>query len=145
LNAYMNTTSKLTETFRDAFKRPTRGVVGIVDDLLRLCPEQGLRLDWQADNCRILCRPRDSEEAIDVPLRKSVFRAILARIAVLCNERIPNSVSPYGGESELSIGINPPAVFRVTFANTPAEHKLSLTTEAKPAAGDWGHDGSRCR
>jgi hypothetical protein len=128
----MNTTSKLAEAFRDAIEHPRDGAVGIVDDLLRLCPEQGLRLAWQADNCRIHCRIGDSEETIDVPLRKSVFRAILARIAVLCNERTPNSVSPYGGESELSIGTNPPEVFRVSFANTPTEQMLELTIEASP-------------
>jgi hypothetical protein len=128
----MNTTSKLAEAFRDAIEHPARGVVGIVDDLLRLCPAQGLRLDWRANGCRIRCRIGDSEETIDVPLRKSVFRAILARIAVLCNERTPNSVSPYGGESELSIGTNPPEVFRVSFANTPTEQMLELTIEASP-------------
>ena len=126
----MNTTAKLAEAFRNAIGHPRRGVVGIVDDLLRLCPEQVLRLDWQADSCRIHCRTGDSEETLDFPMRKSAFRAMLARIAVLCNERTPNSVSPYGGESELSIGTNPPAVFRVTFANTSAEQMLELTIEA---------------
>src|SRR5579859_6836435 len=106
----MNTTSQLTETIRSALEHPSRGVVGPVDDLLRLCPEPGLRLDWQ--------------EVIDVPLRKSVVRAVLARIAVLCNERNPNSVSPYGGQGELTAGENPPAAFRASFTNTPAELKL---------------------
>jgi len=128
----MNTTSKIAEAIREVIEHPSDGVVGIVDELLRLCPEQGLRLDWQADGCRILCRPGDSEETIDVPLRKSVFRAMLARIAVLCNEQNPNSVSPYGGESELAIGTNPPAVFQVSFANTPAEQMLELTAKAFP-------------
>lgn len=100
----MKTTSKIAEAIRDAIEHPRDGVVGIVDDLLRLCPEQGLRLEWQADGCRIRCCVGDSEETIDVPRRKSVFRAILARIAVLCNEQVPNSVSPYGGKSELSEG-----------------------------------------
>jgi hypothetical protein len=125
----MNTTSKLAEALCDAIEHPRRGVVGIVDDLLRLCPAQGLRLDWRANGCRIRCHPGDSEETIDVPLRKSVFRAMLARIAALCNEQTPNSVSPYGGESELSIGTNPPTLFRVTFSNTPAEQLLELTIE----------------
>ncbi|HBI44235.1 MAG TPA: hypothetical protein DDY78_15490 [Planctomycetales bacterium] len=128
----MNTTSKLTEAFRAAIEHPTRGVVGIVDDLLRLCPEQGLRLDWQADDCLIHCRTGDSEEAIDLPIRKSVFRAILARIAVLCNEQRPNSVSPYGGEGELSQSANPLVQFQVSFTNTPAEQTLELTSKGDP-------------
>src|SRR5208282_5382429 len=60
-------------------------------------------------------------------LRKSVFRAILARVAVLCNERSPNSVSPYGGQGEVSVGADPAMTFRVEFANTPDEQRLELT------------------
>lgn len=94
------------------------GVVGMVDNLLRACPEQGLRLDWQAGACRIRPLAGDSEEAIDVHLHKSVFRAILARIAGLCNEHAPNSVSPYGGKGELSVSKSLPSVFCVSFVNT---------------------------
>ena len=48
------------------------------------------------------------------------------RLAALCNEQSPGSVSPYGGEGELSIGTNPSAVFRVAFTNTPGEQVLEL-------------------
>jgi hypothetical protein len=128
----MKTTSKIAEAIREVIEHPSDGVVGIVDELLRLCPEQGLRLDWQADGCRIHCCVGDSEETIDVPRRKSVFRAILARIAVLCNEQVPNSVSPYGGEGELSTAANPSVQFRVSFTNTPAEQTLELTSKGDP-------------
>ena len=70
----------------------------------------------------------------DVPLRKSALRAILARVAALCNERTPNSVSPYGGQGELSVGANPAVVFRVRFANTLAEQRLELMPQSEPAA-----------
>lgn len=121
---------KRTALLRNAFEHPTRGVVGLVDDLLMACREHGLQLDWQADHCRVRSAGGDWEELLDVPLRKSVFRAILARIAALCNERRPNSVSPYGGQAELLMGAgtNPTAVLRITFANTSAEQKLELTT-----------------
>jgi hypothetical protein len=128
----MNTTSKIAEAIREVIEHPKDGVVGIVDDLLRLCPEQGMRLDWQADGCRILCRVGNSEEAIEMPMRKSVFRAILARIAVLCNEKIPNSVSPYGGEGELLTAANPSVQFRASFTNTSAEQNLELMSKAEP-------------
>ena len=36
------------------------------------------------------------------------------------------SVSLYGGEGELSVGVDPPAVFRVTFTNTPGEQRLEV-------------------
>jgi hypothetical protein len=130
----MNTPSQLSGALRSILERPTHGVVGLVDDLLRLCQEQGLQLDWQGQCCRVRSLGSDREEVIDVPLRKSVFRAILARVAALCNERNPNSVSPYGGNGELSVSANPPAVFRVTFANTPAEQQLALMTVSEPAA-----------
>lgn len=130
----MNTTSSPLEQLCVALMSPTHHVVGLVDDLLAACQDHGLRLDWQ-DGC---CRLRSlggggAEGVIDVPLRKPVFRAILARMAALCNERRPNSVSPYGGQGELSVGGDPATVFRVVFANTPDEQRLELT-QVRPEA-----------
>ncbi len=65
-------------------------------------------------------------ESTDLPLPKSVFRALLARIAALCNERVPNSVSPYGGEGEIVLDTVASAVFRVEFTNTPAVQRLEI-------------------
>ncbi len=130
----MSTVSPLSETLRRALMHPTNGVVGLVDELLQASRAHGLQLDWQADRCRVVTLGREGEE-IDVPLRKSVFRAILARLAVLCNERCPNSVSPYGGEGELSVGLNPETVFRVSFVNTPDEQKAELMPVCPKANG----------
>jgi hypothetical protein len=130
----MSATSQIPEVVRRALANPTRGVVGLVDDLLAVCLEHGLQLDWQADRCRVRSPGGDWEEVVDVPLRKSAFRAILARVAALCNEHVPNSVSPYGGQGELSVGENA-AVFRVTFDNTPAEQRLELISGTEPADG----------
>ena len=68
------------------------------------------------------------EELIELPLRKSAFRAILARVAVLCNERCPNSVSPYGGQGELLVDTDPATALRVAFVNTPDEQSLELAS-----------------
>src|SRR5438105_707801 len=103
----MSTPSQVSAVFRRILLQPDRGVTGLVDDLLTVCREHGLQLDWQADRCRVRSIGGDWEELVDVLLRKSVFRAILARVAVLCNERTPNSVSPYGGQGKLSIGADP--------------------------------------
>jgi hypothetical protein len=127
----MSTPSRYAEMLRRILVHPTRGVAGLVDDLLAVCREHGLQLDWQADRCRVRSSGSDWEELLDVPLRKSVFRAVLARIAALCNERTPQSVSPYGGQGHLAVGTNPLAVFRVTFANTPAAQQLELMTETE--------------
>lgn len=133
----MNATSLHSQAVRDALRHPTRGVVGLVDDLLTVCREQGLQLDWQADRCRVRAEGGEWEEVTDVALRPSVFRAILARVAALCNERTPNSVSPYGGHGELLASAPQPVVFQVSFANTPVEQTLALmprTERAVPIA-----------
>jgi hypothetical protein len=130
----MSTTSQVSDELRHALGHSTRGVVGLVDGLLAVCQKHGLQLDWQADRYRVRSFGGDWEELNDVPLRRSVFRAILARVAALCNEQTPDSVSPYGGQGRLSVGANPPSVFRVTFANTPAEQKMELLTEIDPGA-----------
>jgi hypothetical protein len=122
----MSATSQFSGVLRRVFDHPTGGITGLVDDLLVVCLENGLQLDWDADRCRVRSFGGEWEELIDVPLRKSVFRAILARVATLCNERTPHSVSPYGGKGELSVGANQAAVFKVAFVNTPATQKLEL-------------------
>jgi hypothetical protein len=129
----MSATSTFTELRRIELDHPPRGVIGLVDDLLRLCPEQGLRLDWHASGCRIRAFQDGSEEVFEKPLSKSVFRAILARIAALCNERAPNSVTLFGGQGELQVGANPPVVFRVAFVNTTDEQRLALMPAQSPA------------
>jgi hypothetical protein len=130
----MKTASQPTNSLRSALENPDRGIVGLVDDLLKACRGHNLQLDWQAGRCRVRFLGGNGEELLDVPLRKSVFRAILARVAALCNERSRNSVSPYGGQGELSVGANPPALFRVGFVNTPEAHKLQVMAQTEPAA-----------
>jgi hypothetical protein len=129
-------------------------VVGLVEDLLDVCQDGGLQLDWHGGQCRILSVGSTPEEAIEVPLPKSVFRALLARLAALCNERTPGSVSPYGGHGELVIGTEPPRTYTVALTNTPDEQKVQLAGNAKhdapgprssPATQGWdgvsGRDG----
>ena len=122
----MSTTSELSGMLQQAFESPTRGVVGLVDDLLRNCPTNGLQLDWHVDSCRIRFLGNGAEELIIRSLRRSIFRAVLARVAALCNERNPNSVSPYGGQGELSIANDYPQTVKVIFTNTTVEQKLVL-------------------
>jgi hypothetical protein len=122
----MSTTSPIPDLLHQILAHPTGGVTGLVDDLLAVCRQTGLQLDWHADRCRVRPLAIDGAGLTEVPLPKSVFRAILARVAVLCNERRPNSVSPYGGQGELSAGSNPATLFKVTFANTADEQRLEL-------------------
>jgi hypothetical protein len=103
----MSTISPFSGLLRHALLNPTGGVAGLVDELLVLCRGHRIELDWQGGRCRVRYWEGDCEELFDVPLRKSVFRAILARLAVLCNERCPNSVTPYGGRGELLVTASP--------------------------------------
>jgi hypothetical protein len=114
------------ERLQTLFKPTPRGVVGLVDNLLGLCRDQQLRFNFQDSHCYVRPLGVDAKDSIEVPLQKSVFRAVLARVAALCNERSPNSVTPYRGEGELAVCSNPPAAFHVAFTNTPSEQHLEV-------------------
>lgn len=105
---------------------PPRGVLGLVDDLLDVCQTRNVRLEFSDGRCFVTAPNDESSTTIDVPLTKSVFRAVLARVAVLCNERTPGSVSPYGGDGELAAPGQPEVTLIVSFANTPAEQRLDV-------------------
>lgn len=140
----MNSLSSYSEQLHRALTAPTHGVLGMVDDLLAVSRECGIQLHWQAGRCRVCFREGDPASCIEVPMRKSVFRAALARIAVLCNQRQPNSVSPYGGKGELLAGVDPTVPMQVEFINTPDEQRLELASlrhEAKPAEMESSHSG----
>ena len=122
----MNATSPLSEKFHQILTHPAEGVVGLVDALFVLCNQHSLQLDWQHNEIRVRHALGDWEEVFDLPLRKSVFRAILARIAVLCKERSANAVSPYGGQGELLVTGSPPVLYQVNFTNTATEQRLQL-------------------
>ena len=125
----MSTTEQLSEVLRDILAHPRGGIVGLVDQLLAFCVEHGLQLDCQADCWRFRSQDSDWEEMGDFKIGKSVFRAMLARLSALCNERAPNSVSPYGGKCDLSLG-NRASTIGVTFVNMPEIQQFELTTSA---------------
>jgi hypothetical protein len=130
LTLMITTASSPSDALRRVLDQPARGIVGLVDDVLMVCWDRGLHLDWRAGRCRVRRVGGQWEDVIDLPLRKSVFRAILARVAALCNEQNPSSFSPYGGRAELSIGQTRPATLKVMFVNTPAEQRLELEPSA---------------
>ncbi len=125
----MKTTAPFSDELLCIFAQPLRGIVGLVDDLLTACRGRDLRIVWQSGRCQVHSPGGNGDIFLDLPVRKSIFRAILARVAVLCNERQPNSVSPYGGRGEIAVGTVAPVVFRVHFVNTPGEQLLDLNPE----------------
>ncbi len=122
----MSKPSSLSERLSRVFSTPIHGVVGMVNALLTASREQDVRLAWQAGRCQISLLKADPPDQVEVPVQKTVFRAALARVAALCNERNPNSVSPYGGLGEVTVGADPAKVIRVKFVNTPEEQILEL-------------------
>lgn len=131
---------QFSERINSFFTPSSRGNVGLVDDFLEFCRDRNISLSYldlvPYGQCRIRARARtskdDSGDFVDVPLRKSVFRTILARFAALCNEQVPNSVSPYGGEGVLTHATDPPATFQVFFVNTPNDQKMDLIGQGEP-------------
>ncbi len=124
----MNTTSPATELVRNAFASPTRGVIGLVDDLLAATRHAPLRMEWRHG----LCRVQFGDDAwIEAPLPRSVVRAALARVAVLCNTFKRDSVSPYGGAGKLIAPHDPGSLIAVRFTNTPSEQRLTLRGDRK--------------
>ena len=122
-----NNLTPFPERIRRTLSPSGRGVIAVVDDLLGLCQEQGLQIEWHANGCRVRAVGLGPQEATVVPLPKSAFRAILARVAALCNERSPDLVSPYGGQGELKVDGSAGTVFRAAFTNTPEYQRLELT------------------
>jgi hypothetical protein len=123
----MKTATALADALVKAFDPPASGFVGIVDNLLQLCRGGDMELAWRSNACHVRIRQGTLEESLDLPLRKAVLRAMLARVAALCNQRQPGSVSPYGGQGEIHLGPGPLAVFSAHFVNTAAEQSLQLT------------------
>jgi hypothetical protein len=133
----MSELSSFFQSIRHALRPTDRGVDGLVDDLLALCQGQGIELDWHAGRCRVRTIGIEPEGDIEMPLPRPVFRAALARIASLRNERKPGAVSPYGGQGELMVGADRSTLYRATFTNTQDAQQLQLTpVNCDDRAGD---------
>ena len=149
------TTSQSIDLLREVLAHPARGIAGLVEELLLVCARHDLELDWRPECLRVRSRGGDWEELSGTSVRPSVFRAILARVAVLCNEFKhsdfePEPVSPYGVDGDClatlaisapdsmaclldgsnsarsSAGVESPIEFNIQFSNTPARQSLKL-------------------
>jgi hypothetical protein len=116
----------LQDRLRHAFAPTPHGIVGLTEQLLEACIGGDMTFERVRDQC--VCRWTSSGVTQEVlsPLPPAAFRTILARIAVLCNEQNPNSVTPYGGEGLLTVKVHPPTVVQVNFVNTPDKQQLEL-------------------
>ena len=121
----MKTLPDVRERIEKAFEPTAQGAFDLVDQLLELACEYDLTFEWREARCRVHVCGGAAPDEFELPLPSSVFRATLARIAVLCNERAVDPVSPYGGEGQLAVGA---ALLNVEFANRPGEQRLKIGT-----------------
>lgn len=103
----------------------TGGIVILTERLLQQFGTPGSVLECREGQCHLASAAGPDE----VTLSKSLFRPVLARVAAMCNERRPGSVSPYGGEGELAVG-DPARLVRVRFTNTTAAQQLEILPPA---------------
>ena len=115
---------------QEIFRPGPNGVIGLADDLLVLCREADLQLTWHDGQCHVRTLGEESPEAINIPLQKSVFRALLARISALCDDRSSEPVSPYGGEGRIAIPATPSGCYHVVFSNTKDEQRVEIRLTA---------------
>jgi hypothetical protein len=130
---------------REAFQPTPRGVVGLVDDLLGLCRQYQLRIAFHDGHCSVRRLGAEARESLDIELPKSVFRAAIARIAAMCEEQRPGTVTPYRGEAFLAVQraqasdsphpVHPTTCY-VSFANTPAEQRLEMRFSSSSVGDD---------
>lgn len=103
---------------KDVLADGPRHIVDLVDDILEVFRAQAMRLEWEDGKCRVQSLPLGSSPPMDVEIPLSVFRAILVRLATLCNQHSPESVSPYGGDGEF---LWDSQQFRIEFSNNNPE------------------------
>ena len=142
------------DCLRRAFAPTQGGIVGLTEQLLAACVGGDVEFERVEDRC--VCRwtvSGDVQEAT-APLPPAAFRTILARIAFLCNQRSPNSVTPYGGEGLLALAGQPSTVFQVAFVNTPNKQQMKLKSlgaealdavEKKPVLEGQTQEAARAR
>lgn len=127
------------ETARDhlrlAFARLDRGVAGLAEDLLAVARVLAIpmSLDWRDGHCLLKFADGDGRPVAEsIPLPRSVFRALLARIASLGNEQIPGSFTPHGGSGQLTFPLVTHPDLAASLVNTPDQQSLKLVPNPIP-------------
>ncbi len=118
-----------TDHFAISFRPAEGGIVGVTDHLLHGCGG-GAIVEHHEGRC--LCRPIEGGEAAEVPLPKSSFRLVLARVAAMCHESSPEYGTPYEGSGVVKTRGEPAGTFQVSFVNTPDEQMLEVRRAELP-------------
>jgi hypothetical protein len=108
----MRNQASVSERLSHALATPSGAVLELVDELLAVSHEHDLQLVWQVGCYRVRFLDGGAVARVEVPLQKSVIRAVLAS----------------GGKSEVAVEADLAKVIRVRFVNTPEEQNLELTS-----------------
>jgi len=127
----MNATTSYLDELQALLLQPTRSIIEIVDRLLSISLEHHLQIDWRENTLRVHQGDGDWEQ-LKVSIRKSIFRAILARLATLANESTPNSVSLYEGRGKVSVSDHPDLLIHFSFSNSLGDQWLELAAVSIP-------------
>lgn len=122
----MISSASISDRVRQAFTPTSLGIVGLTDQMLGACAGGDVVFERVGDCCVYHWTVEDDTQDGLVPIPPAAFRTILARIAVLCNERRPNSVTPYRGEGLLTVPGQPSDLLHVRFTNTPEQQQLAV-------------------
>src|SRR4051794_32665478 len=103
----MNESTPFRERILAAFQAHPQGIAGVTDRLLEACRDRDVIFEQHEDPRRIFCfeEPRREMEPIEIVTGRAIFRAILARISVICDPS--DSVSPYGGAGLIAFRTEP--------------------------------------
>ncbi len=118
----------MTRKLRAILENPGDGIVAMVDSLLTNCADYRVEVEFREDIYQGEVLDARGRFTVESSIPKPVLRAIIARVAALCNEQTPHAVSPYGGEGELTVSAKPGALLKAVFVNTTDQQHLTLTT-----------------
>ena len=119
--------STFQQQVQQSFKLNADGIVGVVDRLLIVSSECKLTFDWDNGDCRI--RSANMDE-VNIPMRVSLFRAMIARVAAIVSEQTTDSISPYQGDGTITLDDPPEAAITVTYRNNPGDLLLMIAPKA---------------
>ena len=104
----MNTATSSSEAIRGVFTQPARDMVSMVDDVLTVCGEHNLELDWSAECCRVHSQAED-----------------FARSALICRCARPHSEESLPGSPRYPVQRTPSGLVLTPYGGQGAEIALS--------------------
>jgi hypothetical protein len=128
----MITTQSLAAILRGECKPPENGVVGLVDELLENCRLGPCRLTWISNQVTWESLLTGELEMMEVTLRKSVLRAVIARLVAMASQGLADPVNPYGGRGRIADELHPETAFQISFINTQDDQRLEVTPVDNP-------------